>query len=188
MSTTIPELKETAGGAAKIIPSFFRFDKVASRVLCLTGGAGNIKRFIYLLNHTKREFNQALRTKPVVIVIDNDSGGKDVLGQVNGMFKKDIGTADPQMVHQITKGLTLLKTPHVGTNQLTSIEDLLPPTVKAVTLNGKTFSADKKFDTSKHFGKMALTSYVRDNAASINFSGFDDMIEGLNEAIADSLI
>jgi len=187
-STTIPELKETTSGVAKIIPSFFRFDTIASKVIGLTGGAGNIKRFLYLLNHTRGEFNQALRTKPVVIVIDNDSGGRDVLAQVNGMFKKNIGTADPQMVHQITKGLTLLKTPHVGTQQLTSIEDLLPPAVKAVTLNGKTFSAGKKIDTSKHFGKIPLAHYVRDNAASINFSGFDDMIEGLNEAIAVSPI
>ncbi len=187
-STTIPELKETSGGSAKIIPSFFRFDTVASMVLGLTGGAGNIKRFLYLLNQTKRHFNQTLRTQPVIIAIDNDSGGKDVLAQVNGMFKKNIGTADPQIVHQINKGLTLLKTPHIGAKQLTSIEDLLPSSVKGVTLNGKTFSAEKKLDTAKHFGKIALAHYVRDNAGSIDFSGFDEMIEGLNEAIATSLL
>ncbi len=108
---------------------------------------------------------------------------------MKGMFKKNIETVDPQIVHQISKGLTLLKTPHVGAKQLTSIgEDLLPSSVKDVILNGKTFSPDKKLDTANHFGKIALAHYVRGNAANIDFSGFDEMIEGLNEAIATSLL
>lgn len=84
--------------------------------------------------------------------------------------------------------LFLLRPPHVGGQKLTSIEDFLPASVKNVKLNGKTFSADKKLDASKHFGKVALSHYVRDNAAEVNFSGLDPLLEGLNNAIKNCKI
>jgi RNA-directed DNA polymerase len=186
VSATIPELKRTVGGTPEIIPSFFRFDSVAAGVIGLTGGSGNIKRFLYLFNLTKRDFNQSLRDNPVIIVIDNDTGGRDVLAQVNGMFKKSINTSDHQIVHKITNGLSLVKTPHVGTKQLTCIEDLLPSAVKSVVIDGRTFSPDKKPDPSKHFGKITLAKYVRDNAGSIDLSGFDGILQGMNDAISTS--
>jgi len=52
-----------------------------------------------------------------------------------------------------------------------------------VVLNGKTFSANKKFDSTKYFGKMALGKYVQANSSSISFKGFDDFIVAINAAI-----
>ncbi|WP_315761865.1 retron Ec67 family RNA-directed DNA polymerase/endonuclease [Sphingomonas sp. Y38-1Y] len=187
-STNLKSLRDDKQSPYKIIPSFFNFDTNAAHVLGLTGGAGNIKRFLYLFNKNKDCFNHTLRKNPVVILIDNDSGGKDVLSQVNGIYKTGVSTDDTSIVHQITSGLILVKTPHVGTQKLTSIEDLLPANVKNVKLNGKTFSTAKKLDTSKHFGKVALSHYVRDNAAGINFDGLDPLLEGLNEAIKNCKI
>ena len=180
---SLPNLKDASSGKAKILPTFFRFNTTAAKMIGLTGGSGNIKRFLYLYNKQEGRFNSALRHNPVVIVIDNDSGGADVINMINGIYKTSISLTDPTMTHKIKDGLILLKTPHVGSKVHTAIEDLLPQNVKSVKLNGKTFSASKKIDNTKNFGKVALGTYVQDNAASINFSGFDDFIVALNDAI-----
>ncbi|QJU60965.1 RNA-directed DNA polymerase (plasmid) [Sphingomonas sp. AP4-R1] len=179
----VPELKKVVSGKPEILPTFFRFNTVAAKVIGLTGGAGNIKRFLYLYHKQEKRFNRSLRHKPVIIIIDNDSGGADVINMVNGIYKTNISLSDPIMAHKITDGLILVKTPHVGSKTHTAIEDLLPASVKAVKLNGKSFSAAKKFDATKHFGKIALGSYVQANASSISFQGFDDFIVAINGAI-----
>ena len=39
-------------------------------------------------------------------------------------------------------------------------------------------------DNTKHFGKVALGNYVQVNAPTIYFSQFDEMLIGMNTAIA----
>jgi hypothetical protein len=48
----------------------------------------------------------------------------------------------------------------------------------------KNFSPGKKPDPSKHFGKVALAHYIQANAANINKSGLDEVLLGLNAAVA----
>lgn len=182
-SLNLDNLKKYNDGKPKLIPTFFRFNTAAAKVIGLTGGAGNIKRFLYLYNKQEKRFNNSLRSNPVIIVIDNDTGGADVINMVNGIYKTKISLKDPVMVHKIKDGLILVKTPHVGEKDQTAIEDLLPKEVKSVRLNGKTFSDSKKLDTTKHFGKVALGSYVQENAKQISFEGFDEFIIAINKAI-----
>ncbi len=170
-------------GKPEVIPTFFRFSTVAAKIIGLTGGSGNIKRFLYLYHKQGFRFNTALRAHPVIIVIDNDSGGSDVIAMANGIYKTSIRINDPVMVHKVTDGLILVKTPHIGQKIQTCIEDMLPSPVKSVTLNGKTFSPAKKFDTSKYFGKIPLGNYVQANASSISFSGFNDFIAAIDTAV-----
>ncbi|WP_333573215.1 retron Ec67 family RNA-directed DNA polymerase/endonuclease [Sphingomonas sp.] len=181
----LPKIKSSKENGEKPKISFFRFDKTAADVIGLTGGSGNIKRFLYLLNAKRSHFNMNLRKQPVIIVIDNDSGGKDVIAQINGMYKKNISSEDPQPVHRISPGLTLVKTPHTSSKKLTCIEDFLPADVISVELKGKSFSSsNKKMNTDLHFGKIALAHYVRDNIDSISFAGFDPLLQALDDAVA----
>lgn len=167
-----------------LLIGIFNFDGNASEILGLTGGSGNIKRFLYLYNESKKRFNSALQIAPAIILIDNDSGGKDVINMINGIYKKDIKLSDKTTWYNVDDHLFLVKTPHIGSKISTTIEDFLPAAVKNVTLNGKTFSSAPKFDTSKHFGKVALSNYVQANAATIDFSGFEELLNGLDAAIA----
>ncbi|HEU0045872.1 retron Ec67 family RNA-directed DNA polymerase/endonuclease [Sphingomonas sp.] len=166
---------------------FFRFDGEAARVLGVTGGSGNIKRLLYLYSKGHKSFNKALNVKPVIILIDNDSGGADVISMINGIYKTRIKIDDPGILYKLEKGLYLIKTPHTASSNKTCIEDMLPPEVRKVKLNGKTFSSASKLDTAKHFGKVALASYVQQNAGTISFSGFDAIITAIDTAIADTL-
>ena len=178
-----PNLKRFVGGNPEVIPAFFRFNTVAARVIGLTGGSGNIKRFLYLYHKQGHKFTSASKTYPVIIVIDNDTGGSDVISMVNGIYKTQIALSDPTMVHKVTDGLLLVKTPHIGAKIHSCVEDMLPTSARAVALNGKTFSSAKKFDTTKHFGKIALASHVQANAGSVNFSGFQSFVMAIDAAV-----
>ena len=115
----LPNLKKISSGKAEVLPTFFRFDTVAAEVIGLTGGAGNIKRFLYLYHKQEKRFNSSLRHQPVIIIIDNDSGGSDVINMVNGIYKTTISLNDPKMAHKVADGLILVKTPHIGSQERT---------------------------------------------------------------------
>ncbi|HZF42523.1 MAG TPA: retron Ec67 family RNA-directed DNA polymerase/endonuclease [Sphingomonadaceae bacterium] len=73
-ATLFDNLASVKNGTRTIVAHFFRFDGNASQVIGLTGGSGNIKRFLYLYNKSQKLFNQSLRHQPVIIVVDNDKG------------------------------------------------------------------------------------------------------------------
>lgn len=174
---------KTPGSKPKILPWFFSFNTTAANVLGLNGGAGNIKRFLYLYHARQVKFKAVARGGHVIIVIDNDSGGKDVINMVNGIYKTNIHLNDPKMIHKITSDLILVKTPHIKGKMQTSIEDMLPAKIRSINLGGKTFSAEKKFDNSKHFGKIILSKYVRENSSPSNFKGFEEFIRSIDSAV-----
>lgn len=165
---------------------FFRFRSRAADVLALTGGCGTIKRFLYLYNLHLKEFNRPDVGAPVILLVDNDKAGGDVAKMANGIFKSSISMADPQLWWKIAKHLYLVKTPLAAGQSSSCIEDSLPAQIRNVVLNGKTFSPLPDFDTSKHFGKVALAGYVQANKASITLSGFDPILLAMNAAILDS--
>jgi len=165
---------------------FFKFDGRAAEVLGLTGGCGTLKRFLYLYKHCEKEFSPAGERQPVVLLVDNDKAGRDVVHMINGIFKTKISMSDTQLWFPVTKHLYLIKTPLPAGQATSCIEDALPHAVRNIILNGKTFSSAPDFDTSKHFGKAALAGYVQANRATISLSGFDPVLVAMHEAIADA--
>ncbi|BAT18356.1 hypothetical protein AA0311_0561 [Asaia bogorensis NBRC 16594] len=139
-----------------------------------------MKNFLNLYKKRSSKFRVSPNENKIIIVVDNDSGGKDTICAINSLYKKNIQISDPTIIHKITEKLTLVKTPHVGIKKETTIEDLLPDDVKSVTINGKTFSAEKILDETKNFGKIKLASYVHDNASVIDFTAFNDFLSELD--------
>ena len=109
-----------------------------------------------------------------------------MIAMINGIYGTQIRTDVNKVMHKVSRNLYLIKTPHVGTQKQTCIEDMLPNTVKSVKLSNKTFSSRPKFDVTKHFGKVALASFVQQNASTISFVGFEPLITAINEAIGDA--
>jgi RNA-directed DNA polymerase len=167
---------------------FFSHDSRTAQMLNLRGGFGSIKHFIYLYRNMPKRFNLSLRTQPIVLLIDNDAGGGEVIKQVNGLYKSKITLDDPKTAWEISKRLILVKTPHTASLKRTCIEDLLPQSVLKTSLNGKTFHSDiKTMDPSKHYGKVALASHVRSNISSIDLSSFDPFLLQIEQAIDQAL-
>ncbi len=69
--------------------------------------------------------------------------------------------------------LYLILTPLNAGGEDSAMEDLFDAATRGRTINGKTFSADKDFDETKHYGKHIFsTKVVRSDKANINFDKF----------------
>jgi hypothetical protein len=66
------------------------------------------------------------------------------------------------------------------------IEDFFDPSITAIVLEGKTFSAEngKRFDNQKHYSKQVLaTKIVRQMQDSIDFKMFKPILQELDGVI-----
>ena len=119
---------------------------------------------------------------PVILVLDNDSGLDSVAGTIKKTFGVRITTASTADYYHVTDNLYLVKTPEGS--KLPCIEGLFPTKLTATILKGKKFSPASKIDPSKEYGKEVFAnSVVRPSAASIDFSGFDPLLERIAKVL-----
>ncbi|MFN3621055.1 retron Ec67 family RNA-directed DNA polymerase/endonuclease [Sphingorhabdus sp.] len=169
----------------KFLIKFLRHDGLQMLSVGLDGGSGNLMRFLEMYYRKKNRLNLDLRSQPTIIVLDNDDGCKNLINRMNNVHKTNLKTDDNIIGKKLQNYLYVVKTPQVSGKVETCIEDLLPKSVLNVTLNGKSFNPNEKtFDSTKHFGKIALASYVSKDFSSISFDGFDQFIKALDECVA----
>jgi RNA-directed DNA polymerase len=120
-----------SGGAFHV--GFFKFDSRASQVLGITGGCGTLKRFLYLNKHHSKDFSLAGERQPVILVVDNDRAGRDVVNMINGIYKTAIAMDDSKLWFRVTEHLYLVKTPLAANQNSSCIEDALGPCLRRGT-------------------------------------------------------
>jgi hypothetical protein len=59
------------------------------------------------------------------------------------------------------------------------IEDSFNEQTKGIVLNNKRFDPKNEYETATHFGKAAFSQYVEKNASTIDFSGFQEILNRL---------
>lgn len=122
---------------------FFKNTTKSKYFLNLDGGASHLKDFIVGYEKKTNAFKAIADQKPVIIVLDNDSGS----GGSNGIFQTLIGKAFPNITLSkdelrnqkwiwVTKNLYLIFTPLNGLND-SSMEDLFHSSVLQTKLGGK---------------------------------------------------
>ncbi|WPZ33784.1 hypothetical protein T8K17_21405 [Thalassobaculum sp. OXR-137] len=124
--------------------------------------------------------------KPVIIVCDNDDGPKGGLFSVaKNISKREISIETTDMFYNLYENLYLVKTPENG-DKFTSIEDLFPDSVLRTKLSGKTFDSTNNSDPNTTYGKAYFADYVvSPNWKTIDFSGFDSLLDRVVACIAD---
>ena len=80
--------------------------------------------------------------------------------------------------------LFLATNPLIGDKEDCEIEELFTPELRAITLDGKTFSAKDKFDNSKHFGKDIFSRYVYENYKKVDFSNFVPLLDAIDAIVS----
>ena len=142
------------------------------------GGSGVLSTFIAAYKKETSRFTGPGLTNPVVILYDNDTGGKSTQKTIKNVSKVMPTGAEP-FVHVI-KNMYAVPTP--GTPS--KIEDLFDDTIKATVVNGKTFNDGKDVKGDKHYGKMIFAHrVVRPRAGTIDFTGFRPLLTNLVAAI-----
>jgi hypothetical protein len=168
---------------AKIFVSavtFFNYSGQAHRILELGGGATSLKYFFIKtrFKHDLRNFKHRPLKHPIIVVIDNDNGAKEIFKTINDNYGIKIGwkTSDP--FFHVTDNLYLVKTPEKGPEGVSRIEDLFQPSLLATKLGGKKFNPDKDHNADGEYGKYVFAEkVVRPNAATIDFSGFAPLLD-----------
>jgi len=113
-------------------------------------------------------------TQPVVVLFDNDSGGKPIQAVVKDITKQQV---TPPFL-RVVKNLYAMPTPLSAGASESKIEDFFD--AAATPYNGKAFHDGPGFDGTKHIGKQIFAHrVVRPNAATINFDGFKPLLDSI---------
>jgi RNA-directed DNA polymerase len=171
---------------------YYNYVGAAHEIMDLGGGSGDLKSIPleYLRNlkqhkNAPKPFAFKPMSYPVIILLDNDDGLAAVASTVKQTFKVLIDLNSTSDFYHITDNLYLIKTPENGKTH-TCIEDLFPREWRKKELNGKKLNTASKIDPSKEYSKEVFAkSVVKPNAAEIDFSGFDPLLERICKVIDD---
>ncbi len=176
-----------SGSPPKLSVRLFKYgQRRSSEVTQLTGGVGGL---CHLLKHYHADFTNKIKAPapkhPVIVLVDNDAGAKDIYGAISGITKKPRPTGTEQFIH-VVGNMYVVPTPMGTGGAKTAIEDFFDAATLSEKLGTKTFSRAPKFDDTKHFGKAAFArEIIEKKAKSINFSKFSEILDRVVAVIAD---
>jgi RNA-directed DNA polymerase len=176
-----------ADGSVKLEVRFFRYPSGEQRqttstgkILGLSGGSSDLGNLLLAYREIIQGFHTLKNVNPVIVLIDNDDGAKPVfsiLRQVTGAHHD----RDEEFIHVISN-LYVVATKRIN-NQPSKIEDFFNPADKK-DLGHRKFNETSDPDPATEYGKVEFaTKVVRPNAGSIDFSGFDGLLNTLVKVI-----
>lgn len=161
----------------------FNYTDTTGAVQHLSGGSGDLAGLVRHYAARLSEFVGPASRRPVILIVDDDSGGDQVFKAVREMLKVPSFAKHP-FVH-VMQNLYIVPVPIVSGSS-SKIEDLFQASVLKMKLDGKTFSDTANFDTTRHYGKRAFAEKViKVNRTRIDYSGFRPLFISIEAAIAD---
>lgn len=176
------------GSPIRLSCKLFEYTERTKFLLELSGGADYLKSFVDSYKGKFARFKGPNPTNPVIIIVDNDSGPKELLGLLN-KYKKEVkffpskpklsiedNARQSEFVH-IFHNLYLILTPLQGQKE-TDIEFFFSNKDRLRTYTGRCFNIVSKRDEQKDLSKDAFARHiVRANRKSIDFSNFTDLLD-----------
>lgn len=169
--------------------SFFNYGGKSHEIMDLGGGTGDLKSipldYLRNLDSSKSDRKPMMHKPmkfPVIMVLDNDDGLGDVAGTIKKNFNVGISVTSTQDFYHVCDNLYVVKTPEAGGKS--SMESMFPKSWTTIVLNGKKFNPSNKIDITKEYGKeIFATSVVKANAAKIDFSGFNPLLDRIAKVL-----
>ncbi|NJN91777.1 MAG: hypothetical protein HC878_16370 [Leptolyngbyaceae cyanobacterium SL_5_14] len=155
-----------------------------TKILGIKGGVGD---FINFINSYKREFERfsvpGMR-EPVILLIDNDDGGKKVFNCIRSILGTDLEEMRKAPYIHVHRNLYLISTPLQGNQQKSQIEDLFDFSTLEVKIDGKSFDrSDEKVTETTYSKAVFAQKVVKEMASSINFQGFMPLLDRIAKVI-----
>lgn len=181
-----PKLGSIVDGKLKLTIRTMNYTGTVHDVLQIGGGTGDFKHFILGYKEALKKYRHLPLLFPVIVLIDNDDGAKDIFSVVKQMGDSTISHKATQPFFRLHSNLYLIKTPEIGTKGLSCIEDLFDPTVRATELDGKKFDPNKKHEELGKYGKTIFAEkIIRPNRAAIDFSKFALLLNRIIAVVDD---
>lgn len=181
--TAFPELVKKKGREVDFLINFFSYTKTTDRVLHLSGGTGDLNNFIARYGSEVQGFREIKNRQPVIILIDNDSGSKDLFAAIKRATGSAASVDGSQPYYEVCDNLYVVPIPKLGGKD-TTIEHYFAKKVLNKKLSGKVFSGTDKFDPATQYGKHLFAEYViKKNRDTINFSRFRRILVRIKHVI-----
>lgn len=185
LAADFPRLAHWEGDNFQRLVRLFTYTHKTQEVMHLGGGFGDLVQAVRDYRRYWPRLAKRTVMHPVIMVVDNDDGGKEVFKAVKDVGGPDITIADPTILFHAFHNLYVIKTPHIGSKTKTCIEDLFDAGTLALPLGQKTFNSKVEDETDRFFGKKIFAEgVVRPRWKEISFDGFMPMLAAIEEAIA----
>jgi hypothetical protein len=188
-AAAFPELAtiDPTSGAISLKLRLYKYvNKTAGRLLQLSGGQGELGKFV---SHYLHDVGKYFRAKgaaqhPVILLVDHDEGGKGVYQSARKLMKKPFDMKMP--FEHVAANLYLVATPLVGGAAESCIEEFFSPSTLSTLLGGKKLNYKTlPIDELTEYGKAYFAEHVvKANAATIDFTGFDALLDRLRQVLA----
>ena len=181
-----PSLVALKGGKAIPAVSFLNPSGTARSVLDLGNGASGQNKLVNEYDNRLKRFRHLPLAKPVIILCDNDDGPKEVFKTTAKKTGSPVSLTTTEPFYHIGHNLYLVKVPEGTVVPTRDIEELFPAAILGTLLAGKPFDKRKEHGNHAAYGKVAFAQeVVRPNAGSIDFSGFDVLLQRIVACTVD---
>jgi len=141
-----------------------------------SGGGPNLAALISNYRKESQKFKTAPQGKPVIFIVDNDSGGQPVFSAIKNICGYKVNGSE-EFIH-VFDNIYVIPIPLNGRPK-SSIEDLFSEKDKSKTVDGKPFDFSKDADKSTAGKASFAYDYVAKQPSQIDWSGFDPLLESL---------
>ena len=184
LAANFPTMIDVTGPNLEWKVDFFKYSKFNMDLMQSSGGTGNFQRFIYRYKMQMEPFLCHGQAFPVILLVDMDSGAKEVLTAAEKISKRTVNGNDD--FYHLVDNLYLVTLPIPAGKKEVTIEDYFEDSVKSTRLHGKSFNPGKSFDENNNYGKYFFAEHViKANQANIDFFGFKPLLERVTKAIED---
>ncbi|MHA3914892.1 hypothetical protein [Halovulum sp. GXIMD14793] len=158
-------------------------------ILDLGNGASGQNKLINEYGNRLKRYRHLPLDNPIIVLCDNDDGPKEVFKTASKKSGKPVDKTTTDSFYHLGHNLYLVKVPEGAPPAMKDIEDLFLPAVLSELLDGKPFDKKKEHGDHTAYGKVAFADkVVRRKASTIDFSGFDTLLERLAACVADYAI
>lgn len=175
------------------VPAFFdewqniqfgNFESKLFNVISGSGGTGDINNIIENYGRWCKGFHKDNIQKPLIILVDNDTGSKKINQTILNMKKPQKPIGDEAFYH-IHHNMYVIYLPRMN-NEETDIESFYSEKIIDVEVDGRFFEKSKKMSEKGKYPKSLFASYtVPNNHTLTDWSKFDQIFERVQLAIED---
>jgi RNA-directed DNA polymerase len=177
-----PRLGAIENGKIKMAVRFMNYTSTVHDVLQLGGGSTDLKFFMLQYKDLLKPFKHRPIKHPVILLIDNDDGAKEIFSAAGGLGVSMSHTSTSPF-YRFAWNLYLIKTPEAGQ---TCIEDFFYPSILSTTVSGKKFNPKKNINIATEYGKVVFAEkVVRTKSATIDFSKFTPLLDRIVAVLDD---
>ena len=165
---------------------FVKHSSIAGRLLELNGGTDALKNFCRIYVDQTKKFKSGLLSRPVIVVVDNDKAGRDVVSYAQGIAKNQGLPLIAGLNYVFTRpNLYVVRIQSPAKEPNCVIEQLFPNQLLNTKLGSKVLTLSNQKVGDNEYGKMYFAKHVVPHADPKDFLGFTQLLDTLVEVIAD---